>query len=75
MTTLDSGTFVLSNQRVSYLGRIKSISVPLSKVLHVEVFNDGLSITHEGRESPDFFLLASPNHVMFMLNWCLSRET
>ena len=73
LTKLDSGTFVLSNQRIAYLGRTKSVSVPLGKVLHAEVYDDGLSIAHEGKENPDFFFLAEPKHVVFLLNWCLSR--
>lgn len=75
LTNIDNGTLVLSNQRLAYLGRTKSVSVPLSKLLHVEVFNDGLSIAREGKENPDFFLLSSPKHVVFLMNWCLSRQT
>ena len=74
LTNIDNGTLVLSNQRVAYLGRTKSVSVPLSKLLHVEVFNDGISIAREGRENPDFLLLANPKHVVFLMNWCLSRQ-
>lgn len=74
MTKLDSGTFVLTNQRVAYLGQTKSVTVALSKVLHVGIFDDGLSIAHEGKENPDFFLLANPKHAVFLMNWCLSKQ-
>lgn len=75
LTKLDSGTFVLTDQRFAYLGQTKSLSVPLGKLLHVEVFDDGLSIAREGKENPDFFFLADPKHVVFLMNWCLSRQT
>jgi hypothetical protein len=51
LARLDSGSFVLTKQRVAYVGRTKSTSVALSKVLHVEVFNDGLSIAREGKDT------------------------
>lgn len=74
LTKLDSGTFVATNQRVAYVGRTKSVAFPLSKVLHVEVYNDAISIAREGKENPDFFLLANPKHAVFLLNWCLSEH-
>ena len=46
---------------VAYLGRTKPVSVLLNKILQSEVFHDGFSIAREGKENPDFFLLANPN--------------
>ena len=74
LTRLDSGTFVLTNQRVAYVGRTKSTSTPLSNVMHVEVYTDGISIVHEGHENPDFYLIANPKHAVFLMNWVLSRH-
>jgi hypothetical protein len=74
LSKIDAGTLVGTNQRIAYIGRAKSTSVALGKVLHVEIFNDAISIAHEGRENPDFFLLSNPKHVVFLLNWCLSAQ-
>jgi len=73
MTKLDTGTFVVTNQRVAYVGRTKSTSIPVGKVMHVEVYNDGLSIAREGKENPDFYLMSNPKHAVFLLNWVLGK--
>ena len=75
LTKLDNGTFVLTNQRVAYLGQTKSTSVALSKVMHAEVFTNCLSIAREGKENPDFYLLSNPQHAVFLLNWALSKQS
>ena len=75
LTRLDTGEFVVTNQRVAYVGRTKSVSVQLEKILHVEVYNDAISIAREGKENPDFYLMASPKHAVFLINWVLSKLT
>ena len=45
-----------------------------NKLLHVEVYNDGISIAREGRENPDFYLVSNPKHALFLLNWILARR-
>lgn len=74
LTKLDSGTFVITNQRVAYVGPTKSTTVVLNKVIHVEVYNDGLSIAHEGKENPDFYLMSDPKHAVFLMNWLLAKH-
>ena len=44
LTKLDTGTFVLTNKRLAYVGRTKSTSVALDKVMHFEIYNDALSV-------------------------------
>lgn len=73
LTKLDAGTFVLTNQRIAYVGRTKASSVPLAKVMHVEVYNDGISIAREGKENPDFYLMPNPKFAVFLLNWFLAK--
>jgi hypothetical protein len=75
LTKLDAGTFVLTNQRVAYVGRTKSTTIALNKVVHVEVYNDGLSIAREGRENPDFYLMSNPKQTVFLLNWFLATPS
>jgi len=73
LTKLDSGTFVLTNQRVAYVGHTKSTSNPLTKVMHVEVYDDAISVAREGREDPDFYLMGNPKFAVFVMNWALSK--
>ena len=74
LTKLDDGTLVLTNQRLAYVGRMKSTSIPLAKIMHVEVYSDGLSIAREGKENPDWYLMSNPKHAVFLLNWLLSKQ-
>jgi hypothetical protein len=73
LANIDSGTLVVTNQRLAYVGSAKSTSMPLEKLLHVEGYQDGLAIFKEGRENPDFYYVAQPKYVLFMINWLLDR--
>ncbi|HSS95039.1 MAG TPA: hypothetical protein VLR46_13780, partial [Candidatus Dormibacteraeota bacterium] len=73
LTKLDSGTLVLTNQRIAFIGQLKSTSVPFPKLLHVECYSDGVAVFQEGRENPDYYLTAQPKYVVFMINWVLNQ--
>ena len=73
LTRLDTGTLVVSNQRLAFIGQAKSTSAPLQKLLHIECYKDGLAVFREGRETPDFYLVAQPQYALFMINWLLDR--
>lgn len=60
LATIDTGVLVLSNQRIVFMGRQKSVTMALDKVLHVESYTDGLAVFKEGRENADFFLFPTP---------------
>ncbi len=73
LTKLDTGSLVITNQRLAFIGQVKSTSVPFAKLLHVESYSDGLAVFLEGRENPDFYLTAQPKYALFMMNWFLSQ--
>jgi hypothetical protein len=73
LTKLDSGTLVITNQRIAFIGRTKSTSVPFAKLIHVECYSDGVAVFVEGRENPDFYLTALPKYALFMVNWFLNQ--
>jgi hypothetical protein len=73
LTKLDSGTLVVTNQRLAFVGGLKSITVPIAKVMHVEAYTDGLAVFHEGREDADYFQCNRPQEFLLYLNWCLDR--
>jgi hypothetical protein len=72
LSKIDVGSLVLTNLRVAFIGRMKSTSMTLAKIMHVEVYNDGLSVFQEGKENPDFYLVSEPKRVVFLLNWVLN---
>ncbi len=70
---LDSGTLVISNQRIAFIGAAKSTSIPFGKLLHIECYSDAVAVFLEGRENPDFYLVAQPRYATFMINWFLNQ--
>jgi hypothetical protein len=74
LVKVDSGTLIVTNQRLAFVGSLKSVTVPLAKVIHVEVYTDGLAVFHEGREDPDYFQCGRPQEFLLYLNWCLSQS-
>jgi hypothetical protein len=72
LTKLDSGTLVITNLRIAFIGLAKSTSIPLAKLIHVECYSDAVAVFLEGRENPDFYLTAQPRYALFMINWFLN---
>lgn len=70
---LDSGSLVLTNQRLVFVGHLKSVAIALQQIVHVEAYTDGLGVFRDTRESPDFFKVHSPQYVLFFINYALSR--
>lgn len=74
LTKLDDGTFVVSNQRLAFVGRTKSVSVPLGKILHLELYSNALAVFQEGKENPDFYMMAQPGRALFLINWEIGNQ-
>jgi hypothetical protein len=73
LTHLDAGQLVVTNQRIAFIGRAKSTSIPLAKLMHVECYSNAVAAFIEGRENPDFYLMSEPKYVLFMINWFLNQ--
>lgn len=74
LTNLDSGTLVLTSLRIAFIGRTKSTSIALARILHVEVYTDALAVFQEARENPDFYMIPEPKRATFLLNWILQKN-
>jgi hypothetical protein len=75
LTKLDSGTLVITDQRIAFIGKKKSTSITLAKLLHVECYSDGVAVFQEGRENPDYYMTAQPKYAVFMINWFLNQAS
>ena len=69
MASVDSGELVLTNTRVTFIGKVKTITVDLHKIVNVHVYTDGIAVSHEGKENADFFYLGQPQRFVFYLNY------
>jgi hypothetical protein len=74
LSNIDVGSFIVTNQRIAFIGRTKSTSISLTKILHVEYYTDAVAVFQEGRENPDFYKMAAPQRAVFYLNWALNRQ-
>ncbi len=73
LTQLDRGSVVVTNQRLAFVGSVKSVVIPLPKVVHIEVYSDAFAVFHEGRETADYLLVGAPKQVVFYVNWALEQ--
>ena len=50
------GRLVVTNKRVIFSGPRKNVSFPVSKILEVHEYTDGLSINREGKQKTEYYL-------------------
>ncbi len=75
LKTIDSGSLVISNQRFAFLGSQKSVAFPLTKIIQVQGYRDGVAVSREGRENVDFYQgVNSVGEMLFYINW-FTRES
>jgi hypothetical protein len=74
VTDVDQGTLVLTNIRIAFIGKVKSVVTQLPKLVHVELYDDALSVFQEGRENPNFYKLKAPQYFLFYVNWILDHQ-
>ena len=74
ITDVDQGTLVLTNMRIAFIGKLKSVVTQLPKLVHVELYNDALSVFQEGRENPNFYKISAPQYFLFYVNWILDHQ-
>jgi hypothetical protein len=74
ITDVDEGTLVLSNMRIAFIGKLKSVVTQLPKLVHIELYNDALAVFQEGRENPNFYKIGAPQYFLFYVNWILDHN-
>lgn len=52
---IDEGTFVVTNKRLIFVGKKRTYSVNLRKIISVEPFEDAVGISREGRQKVQYF--------------------
>jgi hypothetical protein len=74
ITDVDEGTLVLSNMRIAFIGKLKSVVTQLPKLVHIESYNNALAVFQEGRENPNFYKISAPQYFLFYVNWILDHN-
>jgi hypothetical protein len=75
LVNVDSGTLVVTNQRLVFLGSKKDVATPIAKLLQIEGFSNALGIGREGKESRDIYLLTHPAYIALYLQWVVSHQS
>ncbi|MFN2465202.1 MAG: hypothetical protein ABR598_02935 [Candidatus Dormibacteria bacterium] len=71
ITRLDTGKLVVTNERLGFVGPMKSFSCPLTGLLQVVQFTDGLTLLREGRDHADVLLTPAASRILFYINWAM----
>jgi hypothetical protein len=66
---MDVGTLVVTNQRIALPAGENLLSIPLARIIEMDVFDDGLCVTQMGSGPPLCARLATPRMVAFYINW------
>jgi hypothetical protein len=51
----DQGTLVVTNQRVAFIGQLKTITIELTKVIGIDVYKDAIGLHFAGKEKTQYF--------------------
>ena len=60
--------------RIAFIEKLKSVITQLPKLVHVELYNDALSVFQEGRENPNFYKINAPQYFLLYLNWIIDHN-
>ncbi|MDQ6747144.1 MAG: hypothetical protein M3010_03430 [Candidatus Dormibacteraeota bacterium] len=75
LARLGSGVIVVTDQRLGFVGDLKSFSFALDTVVAVEQSRDGLTLLREGRDHADVLLTPAASRVLFYVNWVMQPRS
>jgi hypothetical protein len=52
---IDKGTLAVTNQRLVFVGKFRTVNVKLNKIVGVDVYQDALGLHFEGKEKTRYF--------------------
>jgi hypothetical protein len=69
----DIGTFSVTNQRIIFAGRVKTLTFMLKNLVSVEVFEDGLQLGVSNRQTTSLFKFSPVDPVAAIINAAAQR--
>ena len=52
---IDFGILVLTSKRLCFAGRLRSVEVPLARLISLDPYSDAVAIRRSGKEKTEFF--------------------
>lgn len=74
LSMLGAGDFVVTSQRLGFVGKLKSFAFALGDTVRVEHYQDGLGILREGRDNADVVLSKNAGRILFFVNYALGQQ-
>jgi hypothetical protein len=65
MTRIDTGTLILTNKRLVFMGDKKSVNIDLRKIIVVKPFNNAIDVQIEGKSKVQRFLKVHKTKISF----------
>ena len=73
LRVLDEGDLILTNQRLIFSGKMKSVEFNLSKILGVKEYSDGVEISASNRQKTQIFILEDPQTWAAFINIAINK--
>ena len=55
LRNIDKGTLTITSKRLIFTGAVKNMSIDLKKIISMDPYEDGISLSKEGKERPGYF--------------------
>lgn len=68
LKTIDQGTFALTNKRIVFLGSKRTININLNKIISMNPYKDGFSVSQEGKKKTQYFIGIPEAEMTFTIN-------
>jgi hypothetical protein len=65
LRTIDDGTLVVTNQRVAFLGALKTVTMDLSEIIGVDECGDGIRLHRKNKENVESFRISDDLKLTF----------
>ena len=63
MRNIDNGVFTLTNRRIVFSGKKRSVEIRLDKILSMEPYSDGIAVRSSGSGKTQYFVGINPKQV------------
>lgn len=71
--TVDEGSAFITSGRLLFFGMQKNLNIRHSKILHLDVYNDAVTI-HRGTVNPTYFFMEDPAEFYTVLSTALAAD-
>jgi hypothetical protein len=68
LRNIDTGTLTITDKRLIFSGAMKNLNIELKKLISIEPYEDGISVSKEGKEHPAYFTGIDKQKIAVLIN-------